>query len=52
METSVLTLEICCLRIHSVPVRRMELIYRVKQKGWRDWIYKRIMTKPSIKIEL
>lgn len=39
VETSELTLESFCLRTHSVQVRRMELIYKVKQKGLRDWVY-------------
>ena len=38
VETSALTLESFCLRIHNVQVRRMELIYRVKQKGLRCWV--------------
>lgn len=46
VETSALTLESFCLRTHSVQVRRMELIYKVKQKGLRDWVYKWTMARP------
>lgn len=35
VETSALTLESFCLRTHNVQVRRMELIYKVKQKRLR-----------------
>lgn len=52
VETSELTLESFCLRIHSVQVRRMELTYRAKQKGWKAWIYKWMMARPFIKREL
>ena len=51
VETSALTLESFCLRIHSVQVRRMELTYRAKQKGWKDWIYKWMMARPFMKRE-
>ena len=52
VETSALTVESFCFRIHNVKVRRMELICKVRQKGSRDWTYKKTMARPSIKIEL
>lgn len=45
VETSALTLESFCFRIHNVQVRRTELIYKVKQKGLRDWIHKLLREK-------
>ena len=39
-ETSALTLESFCLRMHKVQVRRVELIYKVKQTPLRSWIQK------------
>ena len=40
VETSALTLESFCLRMHKVQVRRVELIYKVKQTPLRSWIQK------------